>query len=190
MTEPVFRKLTEDEYLRLLEETEVKYEFVDGFIYAQAGASNSHNLIASNLAYSLYAAAKKKGCRLYQSDMRLRLNNPKTGQLIHYFPDLMVSCESAIHDPQTLNLVAPCLIVEILSRSTFREDQSGKWLAYQTLDSLQTYLMIDSRSRAVAAYQRSEDGWTYRELGQEDSLTLTCPPVTLTLADLYDGTSL
>lgn len=190
MTEPAFRKMAEADYLHFLEESEVKYEFVDGFIYAQAGASNAHNLIASNVGYLLYPAAKKQGCRLYQSDMRLRISNQVTGQLVHYFPDLMVSCEQATQNPKTLHLTEPCLIVEILSRSTFREDRSSKWLNYQTLGSLQTYLMIDSLSRSAAAYQRTSKGWQYRELSQDVGLSLECPKVNLTLADLYDGTSL
>lgn len=189
MTEPAFRKLTEDEYLRLLEESDVRYEYIDGFVYAQAGASNAHNIIAGNLQFALYTAARRKGCRVYQSDMRLQVLLPN-GQNKYYFPDLMVSCEPSTYNPETIVLAAPCLLVEILSKSTFREDKSDKWQIYQTLESLQTYLMIDSLSRSAALYQRTDNGWDYQEIGESIPIQLPCLDLTLTLADLYEGTGL
>ena len=185
MTAPAFRKLTEDEYLRLLEESDVRYEYVDGFVYAQAGAASAHNQIGMNLAVLLSPAARKAGCLAYQSDMRLQLINAAR---TYYFPDFLVTCEPAT--PKTMFVTQPCLVVEILSPSTARIDRHQKWMDYQQLASLQTYLMIDGQARAVSVYQRTEQGWEYRELGEDDSLTLDCPPVTLTLADIYDGTSL
>lgn len=188
MTEPAFRKLTEAEYLRLLETSDTRYEFIDGFVYAQAGATNNHNIIAGNINFALYAAARQKGCQVYQSDMRLRVVNPVTGQLTNYFPDLMVSCEPATHDGGAMYLTAPCLLVEILSKSTSRSDKSEKRLDYQAIPSLQAYLLVDSLSRSAAIYRRLPDGWEYQEI--EESITLACPEVTLTLTDIYEGVTL
>lgn len=185
MTEPAFRKLTEDEYLRLLEESDVRYEYVDGFVYAQAGAASAHNQIAMNLAVLLSPVARKAGCLAYQSDMRLQvsLNTRK-----YYFPDFLVTCETVT--PDTMAVSQPCLLVEILSPSTARTDRHEKWTDYQQIVSLQTYLLLDGQHRAASVYQRTSEGWQYSELGEGDSLQLVCPAVTLTLADLYDGTNL
>ncbi|CAM3671067.1 Putative restriction endonuclease domain-containing protein [Deinococcus saxicola] len=187
MTEAAFRKMSEQEYLRLLEGGDVRYEFIDGFVYAQAGATNAHNQLALNLALLLQPEARKRGCRTYQNDMRLRLES-SSGQLTHYYPDLMVSCEPATRIAGTLHLTAPCLIVEILSRSTGRADKNEKWKDYQTLESLEVYLMVDSLSCNAALYRRTADGWAYEIV--EKHFTLPCPEMELSLAEIYDGVPL
>lgn len=49
MTFPVRRYSTEEEYLNWESEERMRLEYVDGFVYAQAGASIAHNIISSNI---------------------------------------------------------------------------------------------------------------------------------------------
>lgn len=186
MTEASFRKMTEEEYLRFLAESEVRYEYVDGFVYAQAGATNAHNLIAMNLAALLHPAARKAGCRTYQNDMRLRLVSPHGNKPLHYFPDVMVSCETLPND--AMSLTQPCLIVEVLSQSTRSTDKSYKAERYRELPSLQSYLMVDSQSRSAALYRRMGEEWAYEIV--DEVVELPCPEVTLTMTEIYEGVTL
>ncbi|PSB00801.1 Uma2 family endonuclease [Merismopedia glauca] len=41
--------LTIEEYLALEQESEIRHEYVDGEIFAMAGASEAHNLIVGNI---------------------------------------------------------------------------------------------------------------------------------------------
>ncbi|WP_420594588.1 Uma2 family endonuclease [Deinococcus sp.] len=186
MSDPAFRKMTEEEYFRLEESSPLRHEYVDGFVYAQAGATNNHNLITGNIYVGLFAAARQAGCRVYQSDMRLRVTSPASQRITMYFPDVMVTCEALAGE--ALNALAPCLLVEVLSKSTEREDKNAKWLDYQTLPSLQAYLLVGGRSRAAAMYRRTPGGWVYEVL--EDRVPLPCVDVSLSLDDIYAGVSL
>lgn len=186
MTEPAFRKLTEAEYLKLLSESDIRYEYVGGFVYAQAGATNNHNKIALNIALNLHPAAKRAGCQTYQNDMRVRILPPLIPEKTEYFPDIMVSCQKV--DGDAMYLTEPCLLVEILSKSTQLMDRNQKWRDYQAIPSLQAYLLVDSLSRSAAIYRRLENGWQFSEV--EESVTLPCPEVTLSLNDIYDGVTL
>lgn len=186
MTEPAFRKITEEEYLRLLLESEVKYEYVDGFVYAQASATNIHNLISGNIYALLHTVAKLAGCRTYQNDMRLRLQPQQGYKSVHYFPDVMVSCEALAND--AMSLTRPCLIVEVLSPSTRTTDKSYKAERYRKIPSLQVYLMVDSQSRSAALYRRMGDEWAYEIV--DEVAVLPCPEIQLTLTDIYDGITL
>ncbi|RJF71872.1 Uma2 family endonuclease [Deinococcus cavernae] len=185
MTDPAFRnrKMTEEEYLRFLAESEVRYEYVDGFVYAQAGATNAHNLIARNIYALLRPATKSKGCNTYQNDMRLRLVSPHVSKPLHYFPDVMVTCEALSND--AMSVTQPCLIVEVLSQSTRSTDKSYKAERYRELPNLQAYLMVDSLSRSAALYRRMGDEGAYEIVGE--TVELLCPEVTLTMRDIYDG---
>ena len=116
-------------------------------------ASRSHSLIVNALAFSLTPAARKKHCQLFTSDMKLRLNI--ADKTVFYFPDLLLSC--APDDRQPYFSSRPCLIVEVLSDSTERIDRREKLLAYQTLPSLQEYLLVAQNARRVEVYRRTND---------------------------------
>ena len=93
MSYSAFHTLSEEDYLHSEETSSVKREYVDGFVYAHADATNAHNLICSNIHFGLYQAARNKGCFVYQSDMKVRI---KTNRGIkYYYPDITINCWSA-----------------------------------------------------------------------------------------------
>ena len=63
----------EQEYLDGELHGELRHEYIDGQVYAMTGASDRHGLILNALAYSMTPAARRKGCQLFTSDMKLRL---------------------------------------------------------------------------------------------------------------------
>lgn len=179
------RKLTEAEYLASEETSPVKREYVDGFVYplhAQAGATGKHNKIAAALFARLYLAARKKGCWAFASDMRVRVSDgPK-----YYYPDVLVTCEDLSDDARYAE--APCLIVEVLSETTRATDLGDKIRAYQSLPSLQGYLLVDTDVRAVRLFTREGEGWREGYWEGEGVVELPCVEAVLTLAEIYAGT--
>ena len=85
--------------------------------------------------------------------MKLRLNI--ADKTVFYYPDLLLSC--APDDRQPYFRSRPCLIVEVLSDSTERIDRREKLLAYQTLPSLQEYVLVAQNARRVEVYRRTND---------------------------------
>lgn len=61
--------LTSEEYLNLEAQSDIKHEYIDGEIYAMAGASDAHVTIAGNLFAQLLRHLRGSGCRIYISDM-------------------------------------------------------------------------------------------------------------------------
>lgn len=47
---------------------------MDGQVFAMAGASKNHNEIALNLALALRQLSKCSSCRVFMSDMKLRIS--------------------------------------------------------------------------------------------------------------------
>jgi len=117
------------------------------------GTSDRHGLIVNALAFALTPAARQKRCQLFTSNMRLRLNI--ADKTVFYYPDLLLSC--APDDRQPYFCSHPCLIVEVLSDSTERIDRREKLLAYQTLPSLQEYVLVAQNARRVEVYRRAND---------------------------------
>jgi Uma2 family endonuclease len=184
MSDPAFRAMSVEEYLRTEASSPYKREYVGGFVYplhAQAGASRAHALISMNVAASLYSAARQAGCRLYQSDMKLSIEGSNT----FFYPDVMLVCDQ--NSGNNHSETSPCLLVEVLSGSTASHDRVGKYGMYTAIPSLQAYLIVEQAERRVYAYTRGEGGWTLQELAGQGSVHLSCLGQTLTLDEIYVG---
>ncbi len=171
--------VTEQEYLEGEQHSELRHEYVDGQVFAMTGASDLHGLILNALAFALTPGARRKGGQLFTSDMKLRLEIG--GQTIFYYPDLLVSCDPQDRDRNFRR--SPCLIVEVLSPSTARVDRREKLLAYQSLPSLQAYLLVEQDRRHVELYRRA-NGWRVEHY-EQGSLPIDCLDAPLALDDIY-----
>src|SRR5688572_18512025 len=81
---------TPEEYLSAERISETKHEYLAGVIYAMAGASREHNLVAGNVFGEVRNQLRGKKCIPFGSDMRLRIRKP--GHTFYYYPDVAVDC--------------------------------------------------------------------------------------------------
>jgi len=70
---PQFNYLSPTEYLHLEEQSALKHEYIDGEVYAMAGASDRHVTVSLNLASSLRDRLRGSGCRADMSDMKAKV---------------------------------------------------------------------------------------------------------------------
>ncbi|WP_420595457.1 Uma2 family endonuclease [Deinococcus sp.] len=183
MTDAAFKAMSVEEYLRTEEASPFKREYVHGFVYplhAQAGTTDAHALITGNIFAALRQAARRQGCYVYASDMRVATAD----RLTYYYPDVLVTCEP--REDEARIKVAPCVLVEVLSKSTAHNDHNAKYHAYTALPSLQTYLLVEQAERRVYTYQRGEHGWEMHDYSGSDSIPLACLDAELTLDEIYE----
>lgn len=159
--------------------SEQKYEYVDGQVYAMAGASANHNRITGNLFALVWGHLRGKPCEPMTSDMLL-----KTSPSRFRYPDLMVVCDD---DPSTDDYVRerPLLIVEVLSSSTHRKDKTEKRAEYLALPSVQEYVMI-AQDIAEIVVQRRSEAWRSTYYYPGDQLTLESIGLTLAVEAIYE----
>ena len=143
-------QLTSDEYLHLEAQNNVKHEYIDGEIYAMAGASDPHVTIALNLATLLRSHVRGSGCRVYISDMKARIEALNR----FYYPDVLVTCDPRDLENPTYKQF-PTLVVEVLSDSTEAFDRGDKFADYQTLETLREYVLINTKRQRVECCRRS-----------------------------------
>lgn len=175
--------ITEDEYLAGEKKADTRHEYVNGHVYAMAGASKRHNRIARNFITSMSEVADKQGCETYFSDIKVRSEKYKT----YYYPDIALSCDD--DDENEYFLEKPCLIVEVTSTSTMRKDYLEKALSYQSIDSLQAYLIVAQDKPQVDMLVRNADkSWELQQFSELDNeLVLPCLEMPLTLQEIYSG---
>jgi Uma2 family endonuclease len=118
--------LSPDEYLQLEADSPIKHEYIDGEVYAMAGASDTHVTIALNLAALLRSHVRGSGCRVYIADMKARIEARDR----FYYPDVMVTCDPRDQATATYKRF-PKLVVEVLSDSTEAFDRGDKFTDYR-----------------------------------------------------------
>jgi Uma2 family endonuclease len=182
--------VTEAEYLELERASHSKHEYFAGDVFAMTGASEQHNLIASNVNASLHRQLRGRSCRIYPSDMRIKV--VQTG--LNTYPDLTIVCGPPQFTDSTKRdtLINPTVIIEILSPSTERYDRGLKFQNYRTIASLQEYILIAQDTQHIERYARHEENqWILTEvLGPEATLQITSLSVALLLADVYEQVEL
>ena len=143
MGEPMPQRIVDEaDYLVAERDAEVRHEYVDGVLFAMTGASRAHNLLATSLSSALHIHLRGSGCRVFSSDMKVRLAEGRR----YYYPDVFVSRGDARDEPDDHTETRPVLVVEILSPSTFATDQREKRIAYQTIPSLSRSCLRTSRA--------------------------------------------
>src|SRR6266446_898676 len=91
--------LTSQEYLALERQALYKSEYYKGEVFAFAGASESHNLIVSNVLTLFNVQLKTRSCKVYPSDMRVKVS--ETG--LYTYPDITVVCGKAELEDENLD---------------------------------------------------------------------------------------
>lgn len=146
--------ISPEEYLAGEELSPIKHEYIDGQIYAMAGASDAHVTISLNLASLLRNHVRGTGCRVYMADMKAQIDTAN----IYYYPDVMVTCDArdrVFHNYKKY----PCLIVEVLSPKTEAFDRGDKFADYQQLETLQEYVLISQQRQRVDCFRRNAEGF-------------------------------
>ena len=168
--------LTEEEYLAGEEISEIKHEYIDGEIYAITGVSKNHERISGNFFVRLHGHLENSSCEPFSSDVKVKVGKD------FFYPDAMVVCDDqADHDYYT---ETPTVIIEVLSKSTRRYDMTIKRLAYQSISTLQEYILIEQDFVDVEVCRKNED-WQSKHYFLGGEFTLNSIGITLKVDDLY-----
>lgn len=176
-----------EEYLAGEAASEIKHEYLNGVVYAMAGARQRHNDLASNILGFLHARLRGQPCRPYGSDMLVRVERGL--DLRFYYPDVSIICRPA--GPDARVQTQPSVIFEVLSESTARTDTGEKRMAYLTIPTLEAYVLVDSSERAVTVWRRTGEDWAPAVFTEpEATLVFTSADCALTVGEIYEGTGL
>ena len=184
---PLDTLLSVKEYLEFEQEASVRHEYVAGTLYALAGATKRHNLIISNLIGQLWTATRDKRGRVYSRSVKVRPTHD-----LFYYPDVMVTCHGEEDDPLLMATyeTEPCLLIEVLSNSTQHVDKREKLAVYRQIKSLQTYLIVHQDRKLIERYWLEAESWQHTQIAEDERVPLTCPNITLSLEEVYEGINL
>ncbi len=175
-------RITPEEYLVSERESEIKNEYVDGEIFAMAGANRDHNKISTNIVRTLGNQLLEKPCSIFSSDMKVRAIETCT------YPDILIVCGNEEYDDENNDiLLNPTVIIEILSDSTEAYDRGDKFSHYQLISTFSEYILVSQYLCKVEKFSRQKDEtWIYSKYDKpEDIITIESPNCELPLSEIY-----
>ncbi|MFT3780158.1 MAG: Uma2 family endonuclease [Ottowia sp.] len=173
--------LTAADYLEWEQSQAERHEYIDGEVFAMAGAEDGHVTVAVNLTAALHRHLRGSPCKTYMSDMRLHV----AASNAYFYPDVMVTCDSGDHASR-LSKSAPVLVAEVLSPSTAHYDTGVKFAHYRQLASLREYVLIDIDRRSADVYRKGTDGlWVLHPFSDGQAVELASVELTLPAAELF-----
>ena len=182
---PIIR-LSVEEYLAAERSADVRHEYVDGELFAMTGASRAHNAISLNIAAALLDHLRDGPCRVAIAGMKVRIESLNR----FYYPDVVVSCNAVEDEPDDYVETRPTLVVEVLSPSTAATDRREKRLGYQTLPSLQEYVLVHQDRVAIELFRRQGDLWTRAEHAAGERIALPSIGFEAEPLDFYRGSGM
>ncbi|MCA6508719.1 MAG: Uma2 family endonuclease [Pseudanabaena sp. M109S1SP2A07QC] len=84
-----YHKLSPDEYFEWEAKQEIRYEYINGDVFAMAGGTIAHSMVAANLISLLRPHLRGKNCRVLGSDAKVGIS--PSGEF--FYPDLLVTCD-------------------------------------------------------------------------------------------------
>ncbi|HUN09451.1 MAG TPA: Uma2 family endonuclease [Aggregatilineales bacterium] len=176
-------RMTEAAYLELERTAEVRHQWIDGEVFAMAGASEEHSLIGSNLITTLSLQTRSRRCRVHGSDRLI-----KTGNDNYTYADVAALCgQPEITTPHPSALLNPSLIIEILSPSTQTYDRGDKFEHYRTIPSLIDYVLVAQSKIHIETRVRQIDGsWLIRHyITMDSTIHLESIDASLLVSEVY-----
>lgn len=146
------KRVTYEEFRRIVDNNEERYEFIGGSIYLMSSPGMTHQLIHANIYSHLVNWLKDKKCRVFSAPFDVTLANDELRSINVVQPDLLISCDYLEHhDANDRYTGIPALVIEILSPNTRSMDQVKKLNVY--LDGgVSEYWVVDPRDRKVTLY--------------------------------------
>lgn len=177
---------TPEEYFTWEEKQLEKHELIDGQVYAMTGGSVNHSRIAIRFATMVDTHLDASSCITGNSDLRVNI----VGTNNYTYPDISVTCDD--RDKTTTQYITyPCLIIEVLSKTTEAYDRGGKFRMYQNNPVLKDYLLVSSTAMEIDLYHKNDAGqWMIINYGEGDTIELKSINLSFPIEQIYRGLNL
>ena len=164
--DPANEDISYEDFLKLTEESEHRYEYIDGEVYLLTSPSFDHQIIVMELAHVLYHWFKGNKCRPLTAPLDVTLSVENSKNVVQ--PDLVVICDTENISENRRYTGIPDLVIEVLSASTQMKDMLKKlnlylhggikeyWIVNPFHQEVYTYFFGEQDIKDCRAYKGSE----------------------------------
>jgi Uma2 family endonuclease len=172
--------ISEDQYLKGELNSEIRHEYVDGNVYAMAGAGKNHRRLTGNIFSLFHAHLQGNPCEASMGDARVKVASS------YFYPDVVIDCDESTQDSDSLYAQQPTIVIEVLSRTTRHLDRGAKLLSYINIPSLQEYVLVEQEFASIDVLRKS-DGWVPRNYALGDDIHFESVDLTVSVEAIYQS---
>jgi Uma2 family endonuclease len=173
---------TPEEYFAWEEQQLEKHELIDGHVYAMTGGTKNHSAIAINFMLLIRTHLRGGSCNIFNSDVKVNILHTSN----YTYPDLSVTCDERDRE-NTLYIIYPCLIVEVLSESTEAYDRGKKFDKYRRNPNLIDYVLVSSEEMAIDIYHKKDTGeWVILSYRSGERVELQSIGLSVPIEQIYE----
>mgnify|MGYP000984405713 FL=1 len=160
-----------EDFLKLSEESENRYEYIDGEVYLLASPTYSHQNIVMELANVMYNWFKGKECRPLTAPFDVTLTKDGNKNVVQ--PDIVVICDIENINERDRYTGVPTMVVEVLSETTRQKDMVRKLNVY-FFGGIKEYWIVSPLRKEVYVYcfteQDIKEYRVYKEVEKAESM--------------------
>ena len=164
-------KMSYEDFLKLSEESENRYEYIDGEVYLLASPTYSHQNIVMELANVMYNWFKGKECRPLTAPFDVTLTKDGNKNVVQ--PDIVVICDTENINERDRYTGVPTMVVEVLSETTQQKDMVRKLNVY-FFGGIKEYWIVSPLRKEVYVYcfteQDIKEYRVYKEVEKAESM--------------------
>lgn len=182
----VLEKLSPEDYLARERSASDRTEYIQGETRNMTGASYKHNLIVSNIHFSIKKSINSSEFITLTSDMKVWIPSKE----VFYYPDILIlPTPPEFYDNQSDIITNPICIIEVLSASTRNFDKAEKFDNYRSISGFKEYFLVEQDKCLVTQYIRnSKSNWEMIEYNSmDDSFSIDCVGIKLQNSEVYQG---
>ena len=142
-------KISYEDFLRLSEESENRYEYIDGEVYLLASPSYDHQSIIVEIINTMYNFFKGKKCKPLTAPFDVTLTKEGSRNVVQ--PDIVVICDTENINEKGIYTGTPAMVIEVLSQSTQQKDMLIKLDLYFH-SGLREYWIVNPFRQEVYSY--------------------------------------
>lgn len=162
-------RVTYEEFLELVENSDQRFELIDGIIYNLATPSFKHQNVVHEVHGAFYNWFKGKKCTPLTSPFDVTFHKAKDNICVVQ-PDIIVLCDKECIDKDGRYKGIPTLVVEVLSPSTRSKDMLKKLGLYKQC-GVREYWIIDPQHEQVLVYSLENNDITDSKAYRKDADT-------------------
>lgn len=181
--DPLYEPITVETFLGIDFPSDRKYELAHGVIRMMTGGTPAHARVSTNILGYLYPRLRGTGCRPYNSDMGVRVDDTNLR-----YPDVTVFCGNPATPEREMERAYPdpVVIVEVLSPSTSANDEGEKLRLYRALPSVDTIVFVDPQAETSRVVQRlGPTAWRDDLFAQPHDIALPAIGVTIPHTEVF-----
>ena len=143
-------KVSYEQFLKLTEESEHRYELIDGEIYFLASPLYPHQKAVKEIFGEFINWFRDKKCEPLAAPFDVTLVKSEKNICVVQ-PDILVICDTEKIDKKGKYTGVPSLVVEVLSESTSGKDNLAKLNLYMST-GVKEYWIVNTNSKQIYTY--------------------------------------